>query len=551
VTRSTARARSGNAGIARWEWAAVAAILVVCGAFVWYQTQHYWFRSDDWLFLSQRATSIRDLIGPHGGHFTAAALVAYKAMLAVFGMRQYPPYVAFRVVGFSLMVLALWWIMRRRGADPLLSLAVAAGLGVLSSSVENKVVSVGIYLAVPAILLAFLFVDEHPQPTLRRRLLVALLLGVALVANTLGDIGIVALTVMVALSARHRRSWLPLCAAYTLLFAIWSIVYRSRIVSPEPRHRNVLRKALDLPVDVFRLARSTIEQLTFPGTGIGVVILVALVAVIGRAAWQRRLGLFELAAIATVVLAFAANSLNRMHTTLASFDTLRYADPIALFLVPALLPLARPRSWLVRGFAIALVLAVAVAQANEFANEADTLTLYANAERLRTTAARQLIVNGEPFVRQSRGLAEVANDDIARLADAQGWAAAQPSRLEAARGRLRIGIAAPGRPVLTNQPDAAPLLPGGRPLRGCVPVRANESSELTLEAGHSASITLRPASRGIARTMLRTRDHYGSGVRAVPVDAPTDVSIVTPDTGLARLSVRPTGAAVRVCAAPR
>jgi len=547
--RENAVAPRASVGIARWEWGAVCTVLLVCGAFVWDQTRHYWFRTDDWLFLDERATSIRDLMHPHGGHLTAVALVAYKAMFTLFGMRQYPPYVGFRVVGFGLMVLSLWWILRRRGADPVISLAVVAYLGVLSSTVGNKVVSIGIYVAVPAILLAFLIVDEHPEPTPRERLVVALLLFVALVSNTFGDIGIVALTITVACSAPHRRSWLAICAGYTGAFAAWSIAYRSQIAAPEPHQRGLVRKTLDIPIDVLRLGRSTIEQLTFPGSRFGAILLVALIALIGWAALRGWLGLFEYAAIATVVLTFAGNSLNRLHTALGAVDTLRYADPLALFLIPALLPFAKPRTRLGCGLIVLVVLGLALSQANEFSHQADNLVQFANLTRPQLTAARQLIIEGEPYVHQSR-FVDATNDDIAHLAHAPGWGAAPSEALKFARGRLRIGIAGRGRPVATHEQEAVPLAPNGRPLRECLAARTGNPVVLTLVAGRGSSILLRTGSPG-AKALLRTQDRFGSGLLTVAIGAPTKVVVVTPDSGSAQLSVTPTSGAVEVCTPQR
>jgi hypothetical protein len=276
-----------------------------------------------------------------------------------------------------------------------------------------------------------------------------------------------------------------------------------------------------------------------------VILLIALVAFIGWAAWQRLLGLYECAAITTVLLLYASNSLNRLHTTLASVDTLRYANPVAVFLVPALVPLVRLRPPPARARAVVVALAVAVAQAHEFSNQARALVPYARASRAQLTAERQLIVDGEPFVDQGPGVADPSNAYIARLADAPGWGVAPAWAIEIARGRMRIAVEERNRPIVRHQPDAPPRLSDGRALQSCVRVPAGRAFTIELDAGHMSSIRVQPARS--TRVVLRTHDRYGPGVRSVVVSAPIRVVVVTPDRGTPRLSLRSASAAIDVC----
>jgi hypothetical protein len=402
------------------------------------------------------------------------------------------------------------------------------------------------FVAVPALLVSFLLVDERPKPTARDQVLVGTLLLAAILSIAIGGLGVVGLAIVVVLS-RRRWSWLPVCGGLALVYLLYTVYNRDRILTSGAKSRNIFEVAWSMPSDIARLSSNVLEQLTVPGITFGIVLL--LLAIVGLAWAARRglLGFFEMAALVTVFVYFASIGVNRLHT-IGGAETLRTANTPALLLVPALLPIVRMPHQLLAKAAVLIVAALLVlGQANDFADRSDEWTNLSSHLRAQVSAERTMLLAGEPHIAQQPRVSVASPAQILGLAHASGWASAPRAVVPLVRGKLRVATQEPRRPIAGFEAAATPLPVGGPALTACLPARSgSEPLRFALEPGLSRLLLRTPSGRP-ANVVLRTEDRFGTGVRPLTVTKPTGVGIVAPGRGASTLVITVKRGSVAVC----
>jgi hypothetical protein len=108
--------------------AALLAVLAAGAAIVAWEQRGLTFVGDDWSFLlDRRGHGIDVFLQPHTEHLSAGPILAYKALLQVFGATSYRPY-ALLSVALSTLVAALVYVAARPRVGPWAALAPAAVL---------------------------------------------------------------------------------------------------------------------------------------------------------------------------------------------------------------------------------------------------------------------------------------------------------------------------------------------------------------------------------------------------------------------------------------
>jgi hypothetical protein len=180
------------------------------------------FFNDDWYFLLQRPGLTADSVfAPHNGHLSAAAVLIYKGLVAVFGLGSQLP---FRLVlGATMICLGVVvFLLVSERVGRVLGLAATALVVFLGPAWEDLLWSfqIGLIGSLAAGLGALLALEQET----RRRDAIACLLLVASIS--LSDVGVpfvVAAAIAVVLRGRPAKLWIP--AVPAVLFGIWFLAY--------------------------------------------------------------------------------------------------------------------------------------------------------------------------------------------------------------------------------------------------------------------------------------------------------------------------------------
>lgn len=181
------------------------------------------FYRDDWEFITSRGGWNLDVfMRPHNGHWSAGALLIFKPLLATVGLHSYVPYQVALLVLHVVVAAALFTLVRREAGA---YVAIAAGLVFLflGSGGENLVwpAEIGWNLAAAAGAWA-LVLAWQPGP-IRRPIVVAALLVLAVASSGVGlSFVAVVLIVMLLSGSRRRQLWVvvPAIVAYLAWFVL-------------------------------------------------------------------------------------------------------------------------------------------------------------------------------------------------------------------------------------------------------------------------------------------------------------------------------------------
>jgi hypothetical protein len=201
-------------------------VLLLAGA-IWilYIARDAQFWSDDFAFVVFRqGHAPHILLGSFNGHFAFFPVVAYKVLLALFGMHHYWPY-RLAVLVVHVAALTLVYAYTRRRIGDWAALACVALLVIYGAAVELYVypVNLGFQLAIATGLGALLLLDE---PTTRRRAIWAtVLLTIGIASSTVALPFALAAIVDVARRPAERRAlwWVP--AIPLGVYVLWSLKY--------------------------------------------------------------------------------------------------------------------------------------------------------------------------------------------------------------------------------------------------------------------------------------------------------------------------------------
>ena len=272
ATAATIRVRRAQLGL----WVLVA----VSGVWMTIRVSKLWFGGDDWFILLDRRVSPGPgqlgLFEPHFEHWTTVPILVFRAFVALFGVREYWPYVLLLVVVHLAVVVLLWRVMVRAAVDPWLALGFTAVVAVPGVGFENltNVWQVTLVSSVALGLGAMLLLPER-GPLAWRDGVASVLLTVGMACSGVGItmLGVVAL---VALVRRGWRTALAVSALPAVAYAWWYVAYGSdqnnvTTLSYRAVPGFVWDGLTDSIGDVVRLA------------ALGVVIVLATLGVVGLA----------------------------------------------------------------------------------------------------------------------------------------------------------------------------------------------------------------------------------------------------------------------------
>ena len=118
-SEATAVFRARRAQLGLW------VLVVVSGIWLVVRVSKLWFGGDDWFILLDRRVSPGPgqlgLFEPHNEHWSTVPILVFRAFDALFGVREYWPYVLLLVVVHLAIVVLLWHVMVRSAIDPWLA----------------------------------------------------------------------------------------------------------------------------------------------------------------------------------------------------------------------------------------------------------------------------------------------------------------------------------------------------------------------------------------------------------------------------------------------
>ena len=537
--------------IAWWELVVVVVVIAIAATFRWVQTDEGWFWLDDWEFLTRDPGSLDDWLRPHAGHWNTVPMAAYRGLFTIFGM-EFSGYQAFRVIGHAAFAFAFWRIMRWRGGDPVISvIATAVGL-VLSSTVEYKVIAVGVWVAFPALLIAATLIERNENPTRRTRALVGGLLVSAMMSTGIGALGAAAMFALLVVA--RRGDWVRATAIPLAIYGIWYLRYRDGVGASGDAGLTDSTTLGSLPKNLVELAQHALDQVTFPDTGIGPALLVALGVALVRLARRGEIGFAASAMLSTIALYFVGVHVIRIEGGIQSVSAARYANTPYYLLVPVFVGLIpRTRQLFSTLTLIGLGLALVVGQANKLATMADGLAGTQNENRAGLIVARQLMFDGEPVHFTTGHSSGIPAPEII---DAKGWPTideVEPAAVEAARGNLRVGRAIDLAPlsVLPNElieHDFAPLLADGAPLTECTEP-AGPTLSYRGEVAFRVLVEVADFGDPAAVTVV-TNDSYGRGRKTIKNANFSIITAIAPEGEPATLTLESEQNLVEICPWP-
>jgi hypothetical protein len=323
------------------------------------------FFNDDWWFLFQRPGleshgGLDALLAPHNSNLVLLPAIAYKLLIAVFGLSSQVPYRLVLGLAFGVLGLLVYALVSRR-AGWAWGLAAAAVVTLLGPAWEDllffaSIDLIGSLIAGVAALLAL----GHDSP--RRNVVACAALTAAVLCSNVGIAFAVGAGVCVLV--RRRRSELWVAVVPLLVFAVWWVGYGRS----QPSHISGANLE-HLPGYVLNSAAAGMASLTGLASGSSSSYTRGRIALAGAlllvVAWRVRGGRFTTGVVAPLVtlLVFWILSGASFYPGREPFAS-RYQliDVTLIVLVAAELFGARRTT--ARWSGLAIVLAVAVVTAN-------------------------------------------------------------------------------------------------------------------------------------------------------------------------------------------
>jgi hypothetical protein len=186
---------------------ALAIVVGGCLIVAW-EARHSTFTADDWAFvLARRGWTAQAILGTSNEHLAALPILAFKLLLALFGLGSYAPFATLLIVCHGLACFALW-ALTRRYVGPWVALAPAAVLATLGPAwhVLLFYASITFVGAVAAGLGMALCLERRDR---RGDVGAGILLGVSLLTSSVGLAMVVLAAVLIVLQrpTRWRRLW--------------------------------------------------------------------------------------------------------------------------------------------------------------------------------------------------------------------------------------------------------------------------------------------------------------------------------------------------------
>ncbi len=494
-----------------------------------------WYYIDDWDFLLTRSLDdFGSLLDPHSGHLQLPVAVVYQIIHEQLGFDYWPWFVVPRVVGYGAMTYVMWVVLRRRGADPIVSWIALGGLLILGSSAFLNIATIGHHLVFPALALAAsMYVAGGPRWTWGDQVTFAVLALVMVVSTSTGIAGVAALGIVGVCLGRFRTVAPPFVPA-AVAYLTWLIANPGGGTSSLG-----LKGLLAVPGTMWDMVAPTVARtLSLPSSlGPALALLVAGLLLVWTV--RDRLGPFEAVWLLTAVIWMTMTIVSRVVPGPISPAAARYGYMITWLLVPAIVPHVRlSRSVVVRWVAIGAAVLVVSGNAVQLKTGLDWWASETSEVRGRIQAIAILAAAGEPAVETSSlfadrapGLRSMTVGWVRRVSQSEGWVpdlAAAGLYEQVARGVMRMAIE-PG--------------PAGH---ACQQVEVGES--LGVRTTEYPTIGLGVGTR--TDVDISYVDRYGSGERSV--ELAEDHILSYPEGASALVVFRVTdGAPLQICRARR
>lgn len=300
------------------------------------------FFADEWAFIADRSlTDPTTWWAPHNEHWVTVPMLVYRLLVETVGISSYVPYAAL-VVGLHLVIATLGYVTLERACGVPVALAGGLVLLLLGSGFENLYWGFQVtFLASVALGLAAIALLDGP-PTIRRALIVTILVTASLASSGVGAVMAVAVGVEQSLRQGWRRTiWLMAipAAAYLLWFAVAGREGATSIADPlDPE------AIANVPATVVRgVANGVAAVVGLPGLET-LVLIPTIAAITWLVWWRRQLPARSVALIAAVVVLYVLTGLTRSGLFEGIVEYTRYTYVAAVLMMLALGSLIGPVS---------------------------------------------------------------------------------------------------------------------------------------------------------------------------------------------------------------
>ena len=209
-----------------------------------------WFYRDEWDMIARTTTALtlHNLFFPHNVHWSTGEVLEYRALVAVFGLRTYVPFLLVLFAVQLTLAHLLWRLMLRIGVNAWIATALAAVFVVLGSGVQNLDNAFQVSFPAPLALgiTALLIVDRPGPLSWRRNATAAVLLLLAFMCGP-PAFPVTLACVLVALGRRGLRSAAQLVLIPGATYVVWFALIGHKGNTPKV----TLPTALKVPSYVF------------------------------------------------------------------------------------------------------------------------------------------------------------------------------------------------------------------------------------------------------------------------------------------------------------
>jgi hypothetical protein len=522
-----------------------AALAVAAMALTAWLARDLWFTSDEWEFLANRsAFDLGDLTRPIGGHWATWSVLLLRGLYEVGGVDFWPWFYVPRLLGHTALAAGIWWVLRRRGTDPLIALVTFAVLLVLGVSGYQRALQVGNWVVYAALLYVAWVVNRNEKPSTREKVLVSAVLLVAVLGNgySLAVIGGLGLALLVT---RRLVPWIPSLVPPVAVYGAWMLRYGDTFKEGPP----LGERLLGVPADAFRVLRTAFDVTTGLPNALAAVLVVAVVAWLVLLAVRRQLDPFDLVVLATLAVGLFLLAFQRVaiDPDAAGRDRYGYSVIVLLLMVlPTHLPRLHAR-W-EQGVALGVGALLVVANVASLKDAIDVRARPSQEARAVIEAAAQLIVAGEVVVDRTSPLAPGLSVQELEQLIRDGYrptGTPDEAALEEARGALRISVLPPNR--VRGQPQRVAAEPTtALDDDGCLAVADGEDDSVDVTTRGLLRFD-RPADQTVTITW---EDESGIGRRVLEDDedaGPTAVQLVGPPRRAATVRFATEGGDLLVC----
>ncbi|HEX3621980.1 MAG TPA: hypothetical protein VHT97_06675 [Acidimicrobiales bacterium] len=249
---------------------------------LFYANRGQWFFGDEWEFLDRRGVLHGDhsIWAPHTDHWSTVPILVYRALLNLYGVRTYVPYVLVLLVLHVAVTHFLWRIMRAAGADLTVATALAAVYAVLGAGYENLLWAFQIgFIGAVAVGLAVVLLVNHDGRWSARDWAGWVLSVVGLMFSGI-SVTMVTVAGVTVLMRRGLRDAALTVALPGIVYLVWLVLVGHQSFGAHPHSVDDI---FVFPDYIWTGLRSAVEQAVgFPGSG--------PVLVLGLAAWLLRRG---------------------------------------------------------------------------------------------------------------------------------------------------------------------------------------------------------------------------------------------------------------------